>query len=99
MELTKDLETVLTPKMLKSFSGLFKTEKDYCRILGDLYTIAEYINPLCCYNDSPFANQSSHPIYKIACTLNKMIGALLNINYSPHRIHTEYGDIIVLVKD
>lgn len=94
MGLTKDLETVLTPEILKSFSRLFKTEKDYCRIMGDLCTIREYLSNYIAFEDSPLHGQTEHPIFKIACSINDIIGSLLKIDYHLYTLNTKFGKVI-----
>lgn len=97
MELRKDLKTTLTAREIGSFARLFATEKDYSRIMGDLCTIREYMANLFVYEGTPLQGNEEHPVFKIACTLNEIIGSLLKPNYHLYTNPTQYGKTISLI--
>lgn len=90
--------TALTPEALTSFAGLFRTEEDYCRIMGDLCTIREHLSRYFEFADAPLHGNFEHPIFKIACTLNNIIGSLLNGDYRLLQTSTTNGSIIRIVR-
>ena len=98
MELIKDIETVLNQEALKSFAGLFQIEEDYCRIMGDLCTVREYLAKYFEFSDTPLHGNYNHPIFKIASTLNEIIGSLLDSNYKLLNISTNNGSIIRIIR-
>ena len=97
-KITASLEnSVLPPGKLNDFASLFKSEEDYCRIMGDLCTIREHLSKFFEFEDSPLAGQTGHPIFKMASTLNDIVGFLLKQNYSLMSVVTAQGTIIKLV--
>ena len=91
--------TFLTPETLTHFAGLFKTEEDYLRIMGDLCTIREHLANLFQYENTPLQGNTEHPIFKIASTINEIIGELLTGEYALRITPTRYGNTISLYKE
>lgn len=91
--------TFLPPEALTRFAGLFKTEEDYLRIMGDLCTIREYCANLFQYEGAPLQGNTGHPIFKITSTINEIIGELLTGEYSLKPTPTRYGNKITLCRE
>lgn len=92
-------ETFLPPKTLTRLAELFQTEEDYLRIMGDLCTIREYMANLFVYEGTPLQGNQEHPVFKIASTINDIIGELLSAGeYSLKNTPTPYGNTITLYR-
>ena len=91
--------TFLTQETLNHFAGLFKTEADYLRIMGDLCTIREHLANLFQYEGTPLQGNEEHPIFKITSTINEIIGELLTGEYSLQITRTRYGNTITLCRE
>lgn len=91
--------TFLPPETLIRFAELFQSEEDYLRIMGDLCTIREHIENLFQYKNTPLHGNKEHPVFKIASTINELIGELLSAgDYSLRRTPTPYGTTITLYR-
>ena len=89
-------ETMLPENLLKQFARVFHTNEDYLRIMGDLCTVREHLSSLFQYEGTPLRGNTEHPIFKIATTLDEIIGALLTGEHSLTPTPTQYGKIITL---
>lgn len=91
--------TILPYSVVLYFSRLFASEDDYLRIMGDLCTIREYMANLFQYKDTPLQGNEEHPIFKIASTINEIIGELLTGEYSLKNTPTRYGNTVTLCRE
>lgn len=88
--------TILPYSVVLYFSRLFASEDDYLRIMGDLCTIREHLANLFQYENTPLQGNTEHPVFKIASTLNEIVGALLTGKHTLITTPTKYGNIITL---
>lgn len=70
----------LTPSQVGALLALIDTTEKRQRVLSDLCTLREHIEPLFVYGDSPYLGDHSHPLCKILITANEIIGVLLKHN-------------------
>ena len=91
--------TFLPLVTLRRFAELFQSEEDYLRIMGDLCTIREHLANLFQYEGTPLQGNKEHPVFKIASSINEIIGELLSAGeYSLKTTPTPYGNTITLYR-
>lgn len=100
MEITLNPQSDLTREKVESLLRLIDTPDKRRGVLSDLCTLRENLVGLFGYESSPFANDKTHPLWKIMLTSNEIIGSLL-ISGGDELInrHSKYGEIVEVVEE